>query len=78
MSTLRLLLSLALSTFLSLNLSCSKLAPPEGALAVKSCDRAGRCAAEPLLEAGVILVLLLVLDSGRRGGRRVRVPLEDP
>lgn len=61
-STLRRRLCRALSTFLSLNLSCSRLAPdPPRAPAF---DR-GRCADELLLEPGVIFVSLDELDSGR-------------
>lgn len=65
-----LLLCLALSTFLSLNRSCSKL--PDTPLAVRSWTRCGRWAVELLLELGVILVLLLALDSGR-GRARARL-----
>ena len=61
----------ALSTFLSLNLSCSRLAPPDGARVDGFCVLAGRCAAELLLDVGVILVWLLALDSGR--GARLRL-----
>jgi len=53
-STLKLLLCLALSVFLSLNLSCSKLELSDRGLLP-----------EPLLGAEVILVLLLEIDSGR-------------
>jgi hypothetical protein len=56
MSTLLRRLCRALSTFLSLSRSCSKLAPLDGARADEFCVRAGRCAAELLLEVGVILV----------------------
>lgn len=50
----------AASTFLSRILSWSKLAPEPRIEFVR-----GRCAAELLLELGVILVWLLALDSGR-------------
>ena len=75
MSTLLRRLCLALSTFLSLNLSCSKLAPPDANLAPWFWFvRGGRCAELLLLEVGVILVCVEALDSGRGEGRDLLDP----
>lgn len=80
MSILPFRIALELSTFRSLNLSCNKLAPPEGVILPLELGfiRDGRWAEEPLLLlAGVILVLFEEEDSGRISGRDNR-PLREP
>lgn len=65
MSTLPCRDCLALSTFLSLSLSCSRLAPLDGVV-LPPFTRTGRLADEPLLlDAGVIFVWQEELESGR-------------
>lgn len=68
-SILLLRLCLALSTFLSLNLSCNKLFPVPLAPVFL-----GRFVVELFEELGVILVMELALDSGRGGTRDLREP----